>query len=144
MTKSPRENRVPIMMSDEELTDVDDWRYGNRIATRSDAIRRLAQIGLRVDFGLRKILDLLHEIGPQLDAEDEKSDQVHAMWQASLGRELVVFSLIMDVAKEIAPLTNNPDFRAAIAEAEEGRADRNSELERARKFLGEFEQEGKQ
>jgi len=45
-TKKPRENRVPIMMSDAELTKVDDWRFANRIATRSDAIRRLCQLGL--------------------------------------------------------------------------------------------------
>lgn len=44
-----RENRVPIMMSDEELKAIDDWRYANRVATRSDAVRRLAQIGLRMN-----------------------------------------------------------------------------------------------
>jgi hypothetical protein len=43
----PRENRVPIMMSDEELTAIDDWRYANRVATRSDAVRRLVQVALR-------------------------------------------------------------------------------------------------
>lgn len=42
----PRENRVPIMMSEAELQSVDDWRYANRVATRSEAIRRLCQIGL--------------------------------------------------------------------------------------------------
>lgn len=46
MSKKPRENRVPIMMSDEELTSIDDWRYQNRVATRSDAVRKLTQIGL--------------------------------------------------------------------------------------------------
>ncbi|WP_425665716.1 hypothetical protein [Sinorhizobium fredii] len=45
----PRENRVPIMMSDEELKLIDDWRYKNRVATRSDAVRRLARIGTAVD-----------------------------------------------------------------------------------------------
>ena len=49
MVKQPRENRVPIMMSDEELKQIDDWRFTNRIATRSDAVRRLAQIALRVE-----------------------------------------------------------------------------------------------
>lgn len=46
MSKKPRENRVPIMMSDEELTSIDDWRFSNRVATRSDAVRKLVQIGL--------------------------------------------------------------------------------------------------
>ncbi|MDX3976577.1 hypothetical protein [Shinella sp.] len=45
----PRENRIHMMMSEEELTAIDDWRFANRIATRSDAIRRLCQIGLVLD-----------------------------------------------------------------------------------------------
>jgi len=57
MAKKPRENRIPIMMSDDELKAIDDWRYENRIATRSDAIRRLCQIGLVLD----EQLSVLHE-----------------------------------------------------------------------------------
>lgn len=41
-----RENRVPIMLSSEELEAIDDWRFANRVATRSEAIRRLCRIGL--------------------------------------------------------------------------------------------------
>lgn len=52
----PRENRVPIMMSDEELSGVDDWRYSNRVATRSEAIRRLCQIGMRALFHIDPIM----------------------------------------------------------------------------------------
>lgn len=44
--RRPRENRVPIMMSDEELQAIDDWRFANRVATRSDAIRRLCGLAL--------------------------------------------------------------------------------------------------
>lgn len=49
MAKKPRENRVPIMMSDDELQAIDDWRFENRVATRSDAVRRLCQIGILFD-----------------------------------------------------------------------------------------------
>lgn len=44
-----RQNRVPIMMSDEELEAVDTWRFANRVATRSEAIRRLCKIGLETE-----------------------------------------------------------------------------------------------
>jgi hypothetical protein len=57
MTKKPRENRVPIMMSDEELTAIDDWRYRNRVATRSDAVRRLCQIGIIADEHFDALVD---------------------------------------------------------------------------------------
>jgi hypothetical protein len=42
----PREKRVPIMMSEDEMSAIDDWRFANRVATRSDAIRRLCRIAL--------------------------------------------------------------------------------------------------
>jgi hypothetical protein len=47
MAKLPPKNRIPVMMSDEELAAVDAWRVANGIATRSDAIRRLCQMGLQ-------------------------------------------------------------------------------------------------
>lgn len=42
-----RENRVPIMMSEAELEEVDTFRFANRIMTRSGAIRALARLGLK-------------------------------------------------------------------------------------------------
>ena len=45
----PKDNRVPIMMSNGELEAIDDWRFKNRIATRSEAIRRLCQIAIIFD-----------------------------------------------------------------------------------------------
>jgi len=45
MTREPRKNRVPFMLSDTELVAIDDWRFVNRVATRAEAIRRLVQIG---------------------------------------------------------------------------------------------------
>ncbi|MGO4353888.1 hypothetical protein AB4Z25_18430 [Rhizobium sp. RAF36] len=44
----PREHRIHMYLSEEEKEAIDDWRFKNRIATRSDAIRRLCQIGLAV------------------------------------------------------------------------------------------------
>lgn len=41
-----RKNRIPIMMYDDELKAIDDWRLGNRFATRSGAIRFLCKTAL--------------------------------------------------------------------------------------------------
>jgi len=46
MSKAPRENRVPIMMTDDELAAIENWRFANHIATLSGAIRCLSVIGL--------------------------------------------------------------------------------------------------
>jgi len=47
--KLPRENRVPIMMSEEELRAIDEWRASSGVATRSEAIRRLSANGLLLE-----------------------------------------------------------------------------------------------
>ena len=73
MGKKPRENRVPIMMSDEELKAVDDWRFANRVATRSEAIRRLVQIGQRVEREIPALVSNAVDVFaclPEPDAED--------------------------------------------------------------------------
>ncbi|RUW72013.1 hypothetical protein EN858_17625 [Mesorhizobium sp. M4B.F.Ca.ET.215.01.1.1] len=54
----PRENRVPIMMSEEEIAAIEEWRFANRINTRSDAIRRLCKIGLFISNELEQAVDL--------------------------------------------------------------------------------------
>lgn len=61
MAKEPRENRVPIMMSEEELTAVDDWRFANRVATRSEAIRRLTATGLKLHAGANEFFKSVEE-----------------------------------------------------------------------------------
>ncbi|MCY1741170.1 hypothetical protein [Ensifer sp. SL37] len=43
---SLRDKRVPIMFSSEELEMIDTWRFANRIATRSEAVRRLVTTGM--------------------------------------------------------------------------------------------------
>lgn len=43
MTKHPRTHRVVIMLSDDELRVIEDWRFENRMATRAEAIRQLCR-----------------------------------------------------------------------------------------------------
>ncbi|MDW9525433.1 hypothetical protein GOA61_18080 [Sinorhizobium meliloti] len=57
----PREKRVPFMMSDRELLEVDDWRFRNKVATRADALRRLCKLGLALDELLPQLQGVLDE-----------------------------------------------------------------------------------
>lgn len=57
-TDELKDQRVPIMMSEDELKSIDDWRFGNRLPSRGEAIRRLCQIGMLVDNELDPIADL--------------------------------------------------------------------------------------
>lgn len=43
-----RETRLQIMLSDEELAAIDDWRFQQRMPSRAAAIRQLLNVGLRV------------------------------------------------------------------------------------------------
>lgn len=51
------------MMSDEELQMIDDWRFKNRVATRSDAVRRLCQIALLLDPSASNLAISVAELG---------------------------------------------------------------------------------
>jgi hypothetical protein len=39
--------RVPLLLTPEEAKNLDDWRFANRLASRSEAIRRLIELGLQ-------------------------------------------------------------------------------------------------
>ncbi len=41
--------RLHVKITADEIAAIDDWRYANRIPSRSEAVRRLMQMGLRVD-----------------------------------------------------------------------------------------------
>lgn len=71
----PRENRVPIMMSEEELSAIDDWRFANRVATRSEAIRRLAASGLVLS---KSANELFGNIVDAVDDIDTTNQEIEA------------------------------------------------------------------
>lgn len=46
MPHSKRSERLQILLAEDELTAIDDWRYDMRIPTRAAAIRELLRRGL--------------------------------------------------------------------------------------------------
>lgn len=44
-----RETRLQIMLDDEELAAIDDWRFKRRMPSRAAAIRELLRLGLRAE-----------------------------------------------------------------------------------------------
>lgn len=43
-----RETRLQIMLDDEELAAIDDWRFKHRMPSRAAAIRQLLNLALRI------------------------------------------------------------------------------------------------
>ena len=71
----PRDNRIPIMFSEEELRDIDEWRFENRIATRADAVRRLCKIGMLLEEEFEQVVDVAS------DGVEILSDQASEMFE---------------------------------------------------------------
>jgi hypothetical protein len=44
-----RATRLQIMLTDEELSAVDDWRFGERMPSRASAVRELLKRGLAAE-----------------------------------------------------------------------------------------------
>lgn len=42
----PRDKRVPIMLTEDELKQIDEWRFLNKVGTRADAMRTLIKRGI--------------------------------------------------------------------------------------------------
>lgn len=47
MNKKPKEQRIPLMMENSMVEEIDDFRFSNRIATRAEAIRTLIKMSLK-------------------------------------------------------------------------------------------------
>jgi metal-responsive CopG/Arc/MetJ family transcriptional regulator len=46
-----RETRLQIMLDDDELAAIDDWRFKRRMPSRAAAIRELLRLGLHAELG---------------------------------------------------------------------------------------------
>lgn len=48
--KAPkRTEKIQVMLDDDELAAIDDWRFEKRVPSRAAAIRELIRRGMRVD-----------------------------------------------------------------------------------------------
>jgi hypothetical protein len=114
--------RLQMVITEDEIKAIDDWRFANRVATRSDAIRRLIQIGLRGERKIPKLLDKFLKTSfvlkpPKVKDEDPESRTERILTEALL-REVSIFSVIKDIANEIEPFVHNPDLTKALADAD--------------------------
>jgi hypothetical protein len=111
VTKAPRENRVPIMMSAEELDELDTWRFANKVATRSEAARRLMQIGIRSRRELDGIYDAVRKASFQSVAISQRLGEIREA--RPLESDAMLFAV--EVAQLI--IDKLPDNIRAIREA---------------------------
>lgn len=70
-----RETRLQIMLSDEDLAAIDDWRFQQRMPSRAAAIRQLLNIGLRIQQDQVAVKPLRSQDYGLLNSDDERESQ---------------------------------------------------------------------
>lgn len=116
--------RLQMVITEDELSAIDTWQHDNGVASRSEAIRRLVQIGLRVSDadlvkrvfmpleGLRALRRLLENGIDQREARKEwTQDQLFVELEKTfidvghaLGKQADAFVAMLSLADEVAAL----------------------------------------
>lgn len=73
MSGLSRETRVQIMLSEDELAAIDDWRFKHRMPSRAAAIRKLLNVGLRAVTSPAKLSTMSKDIGLFSDERDDNN-----------------------------------------------------------------------
>ena len=139
--------RLHIKITADELEAIDDWRFANRVPSRSEAVRRLCQLGLRVATPQLDLLaDTIYETSDLVTAatdawekliEDDKDPSseddisLHAFEVASLFFEhfpaiidhvQAVHNRMVDLALELNAIEASASVPEAIRAANEARS----------------------
>lgn len=116
--------RLQMVITEDELEAIDTWQHDNRVASRSEAIRRLTQIGLRVsdaDFvkrtflpleGLRDLRSILENAFEQRDSRKEwtqeqlciELEETFTDVSAVLAKQADAFVAMLSLVDEVAAL----------------------------------------
>lgn len=134
--------RLHVLISDEELTVIDNWRFANRVPTRGDAVRRLIQVGLRAERALLGIIQATTGVSEELEevidvrrgaTEAAESRDPDALLKAFgglfkavdrvAGRQILAYDQIMALVAEVLPFITNPDLIEAGFTADKLRSD---------------------
>lgn len=133
--------RLHLKITSDEIAAIDDWRYANRVPSRSEAVRRLVQIGLRAQRALpsvtkdtAEVLDMIAEslnipedvLARMNEANVDKAEFDHAvaqkLWDAvnfAFNRQIEAQDNLHKLLVELSPLAANPEFLAAVELANE-------------------------
>ncbi len=75
MGELTREQRLQIMLTEEELAAIDDWRFSRRMPTRAAAVRELLKRGLAAEGFLKAVAgDKSQDFGVTEDDSRNRGD----------------------------------------------------------------------
>ncbi len=132
--------RLQLKISDEELMSIEDWRFSNRVTSRSEAVRRLVRLGIEADSSLDQIRiaaesvyeDLARRIGQWLEEVKQIKDtdsmmKYHAGVLSSFADILTAIgelgSAIREMSDKATAMKTADDMASLIAKAKQIAAD---------------------
>ena len=126
--------RLQMVITEAELEAIDEWQHEHRVASKSEAIRRLVQIGIRLERNVplllsheRKVLASI-EAGLELvksrlknyrasqiqDTDTSPAEILIEFWRHVSGKILMTqlesFDHVHELASEVSPLVNAEEF----------------------------------
>lgn len=127
-----KSERFQLVITAEELEAIEDWRFRNRVQTKSEAIRRLCQIGKDMEAvipnatdhadDLQSSIRLLFEFADtsaraQDDGGKIDTDELINRVADLLNRAEDLFLILMRENNRIIPLAERKGIKKALAEA---------------------------
>lgn len=128
--------RLQMVITEDELKAVEDWQFANRSPSKSEAMRRLVQIGIVSHSALPEMMagalalsDMLVSVGEACgellpDQEDQTDWRSVALFALEAVGDLALQSadlsaLVASVAKQHAELASSSDLAQALKRVEE-------------------------
>jgi hypothetical protein len=153
--------RLQMVITEDEVKAIEDWQFANRVPSKSEAIRRLVQIGLRVEreipslimhstYVTRRIESVIKNMkakvgkGKDMPDADTLFGIVVSMFKdtdRALARQIEALNHLYMLADEIAPLVNAEtfsDLSEALKAAHKTRAEVESGEHALQRTLAEF------
>ncbi|WP_144223639.1 hypothetical protein [Mesorhizobium amorphae] len=107
--------RLHVKITSDEIKAIDDWRYTNRVPSRSDAVRRLVQIGLIFDAHADRLREALRGLSETLIEQVKKEPIKEVRVPSNLVLALTLAGMAVQPARK---MRETGDLTAAIKEAE--------------------------
>jgi hypothetical protein len=60
--------RLQMVITEDELAAIDEWQHANKVASRSEAIRRLCRVGMELEIWANSMGDMIRRAGLWVDA----------------------------------------------------------------------------
>lgn len=120
--------RMQMVITEDELRAIDDWRFENRVETRSEAIRRLVQIALSMDELVREMdgtgnrfVEGSAEVFHRLSAGDDKVEVIEEWLDSSFPIMIRMALSFSEMRERLLSFSSAPGVAEAIAVVAEER-----------------------